>query len=61
MRSRALVLACLSLTVAAAAVAEDLGWPKEIMTEKGQLLIYQPQIDKFKGNILEGRAAVSFT
>ncbi len=50
------------LLVAAAAVATaDHGWPREIETARGSLLIYQPQIDRFRGNIIEGRAAVSFT
>ncbi len=49
------------VAVCTMAVAQDHGWPKEIATAKGKLLIYQPQIDRFKGTILEGRCAVSFT
>jgi hypothetical protein len=61
MRTRLLVLGAVLAVVAAVAVAEDLGWPKEIATGNGKLLLYQPQIDRFKGNIIEGRAAMSFT
>jgi hypothetical protein len=61
MSKRALAFAGLLLAAAAAAMAEDNGWPKEIPTPRGTLLIYQPQIDRFKGNIVEGRAAMSFT
>jgi len=56
-----LALAGAALMAAAAAMAEDHGWPKEIPTERGTLLIYQPQIDRYKGNIVEGRSAMSFT
>ncbi|HVN31784.1 MAG TPA: hypothetical protein VMT45_07325, partial [Thermoanaerobaculaceae bacterium] len=61
MRTRLLVFVVVLAVVAAAAVAEDLGWPREIQTGNGKLLLYQPQIDRFKGNIIEGRAAMSFT
>ena len=56
------ILALGVLLVASAAIAlDDQGWPREIKTGRGSLLIYQPQIDRFNGNIVEGRAAVSFT
>jgi len=61
MRGRLLVLGVLFATAATMAAAEDGGWPREIPTSRGELLIYQPQIDRFKVNILEGRAAISFT
>jgi hypothetical protein len=61
MRTRLLAVGAVLVVVAAVAVAEDLGWPKEIATANGKLLLYQPQIDRFKGNIIEGRAAMSFT
>jgi len=60
MGKRILTLGVLLVATAAAAMA-DQGWPREIKTAKGSLLIYQPQIDSFHGNIVEGRAAVSFT
>jgi hypothetical protein len=61
MRTRLLVAGAALAVVAAAAIAENIGWPREIATPRGKLLVYQPQIDRFKGNILEGRAAISFT
>jgi len=38
----------------------DATWPREIVTDKGTLTIYQPQPEKFDGNSLKGRAAASF-
>jgi hypothetical protein len=61
MRKRLLVVGAVLAVVAAVVAAEDFGWPREIPTSRGKLLLYQPQIDRFKGNILEGRAAISFT
>jgi len=34
-------------------------WPREIATSEGVVVLYQPQPEKFEGNILKGRAAVS--
>ena len=34
-------------------------WPKEIVGEKGSVLVYQPQVERFDDNELEARAAVS--
>jgi len=41
------------------AVDEPLGWPRDLDTEKGVVTVYQPQIESFKGETLECRAAVS--
>jgi len=38
---------------------EDKGWPREMNTSKGILTIYQPQPEKFEGDLLQARAAVS--
>ena len=40
--------------------AEDSGWPIQLDVEEGQIVIYQPQPDGLDGDILQGRAAVSF-
>ena len=40
--------------------AED-SWPKVIDFEQGTLTIYQPQADSYENDVLEGRAAVSWT
>ncbi|UXX80573.1 hypothetical protein N7E81_05600 [Reichenbachiella carrageenanivorans] len=36
-------------------------WPKEITAEKGTVIMYQPQPELLKGDILEARAAISVT
>lgn len=52
----ALLVATLVTTVQAAGV----DWPQEVKTDNGAVvLVYQPQIEEFSGNGLEGRAAVS--
>jgi len=35
------------------------GWPREIDTPKGTVVVYQPQPEKLDGNLLKGRAAVA--
>ncbi|MFQ5582927.1 MAG: hypothetical protein ACE5GL_00645 [Calditrichia bacterium] len=37
----------------------ELSWPREIETKKAVITLYQPQIDSFKDDTLEGRMAVS--
>jgi len=32
-------------------------WPREIVTNRGVVVIYQPQLEKFEGNTLSARAA----
>ncbi len=40
---------------------EEIGlkWPKEITKNGTEVVLYQPQLDKLEGNILEGRMALS--
>ena len=40
---------------------EDLGWPREIDTEKFRIVMYQPQLESFEDNIIRSRSAVSVT
>jgi hypothetical protein len=40
---------------------DDIGWPREITDPRGTVIVYQPQLDSFKNNVLEGRSAVSVT
>ena len=56
-----LLFALLIAAVPAQAQDKDSGpdWPKVITGEKGEALIYQPQIESFEGNHLESRAAIS--
>lgn len=44
----------------ASVLAEEHGWPQQIDGDKGtSVIVYQPQIEEFTGNLLSGRAAVS--
>jgi hypothetical protein len=60
-----LVASVAALMVATASVAgaqiteADTGWPRELVTDSGTMIIYQPQPDKLDGITLTGRAAVS--
>ncbi len=36
-------------------------WPKDIVKDKTTVTLYQPQLESLKGNILQGRTAVSIT
>lgn len=40
---------------------DELGWPIVIENDKGKVTIYQPQIESFKADNLEARAAISVT
>ncbi len=37
----------------------DPGWPREITMDKGSIIVYQPQAESLKGDILTGRAAMA--
>jgi hypothetical protein len=43
------------------AVAQEVGWPREIDLPAGKIVIYQPQVDTFENNDLTARSAVSVT
>ena len=64
-RNRGLLFAVMILAVAPLILAqteeEEIGWPREIDHPEAKVIIYQPQLDSFKGNDLEARAAVSVT
>lgn len=55
----AVVLPMLSSPANAQITEADTGWPREIVTDSGTMIIYQPQPDKLDGITLTGRAAVS--
>jgi hypothetical protein len=38
---------------------DELDWPRKITGEKGEIVIYQPQVETFVGDKLESRSAVS--
>ncbi|HET8760806.1 MAG TPA: carbohydrate-binding family V/XII [Nitrospiria bacterium] len=43
------------------AATQDVGWPREIKSPEGALVMYEPQIDSFEGTTVTGRAAVAAT
>ena len=51
----------LPLLFAQAPPASDEYWPKEIDTDDLDLVLYQPQVDSWKGNRIEARSAVIVT
>ncbi|WP_232769135.1 carbohydrate-binding family V/XII [Colwellia sp. Bg11-28] len=50
-------IACFLLLFSLTSFAED--WPQELSGDRGTIVVYQPQPEKLKGNILTGRAAMS--
>ena len=39
----------------------ELSWPREVEAENAKILMYQPQVEAFTGDILSSRAAISVT
>lgn len=54
-----IVLAAFALGAGQQSRAEDTGWPREIEIDAGRIVLYQPQVDRFEGNTLAARSAVS--
>ncbi|MBN1345215.1 MAG: hypothetical protein JXQ73_21150 [Phycisphaerae bacterium] len=53
---------CLAFVVLGrSAGAEESEWPREIQAPEAKIVVYQPQLESFKGNTLTARAAVSVT
>jgi hypothetical protein len=48
-----------SLAVAVPALADDPGWPRQFDSPSGSFVIYQPQPEDLKGDVLTGRTAFS--
>ena len=65
MRSRHLrgvgLVAVIALAAGGGPAWADEEWPREIDTEMGLVVLYQPQLDSLEGDLLYGRAAVSVT
>ena len=40
---------------------DEIAWPREVQAENAKILMYQPQIESFVGDVLSSRAAVSVT
>lgn len=45
-------------TIPAVAQQTDIGWPRTVQSNGEKIEIYQPQVDKWEGGKLEGRAAI---
>lgn len=57
-----IIILCFILTSSfVVAKGSGLHWPKEIKKNETVVVLYQPQLESFKGNILEGRMALSVT
>ena len=60
---RLTLLAALALLMAGAAIGQgddgSFSWPKKLTGAKGEIIVYQPQIESFSGNKLESRSAIS--
>jgi len=60
---RAATVVALTMLMAGGAFGQDeeeeLDWPRKITTEKGEIVIYQPQVETFVGDKLESRSAIS--
>ena len=56
-----LTFIALPLLLAQAPPGGDEYWPKEIDTDNLHLVLYQPQVDSWKGNRIEARSAVIVT
>src|SRR5207244_4377122 len=46
-------------SVAPQSADTDLGWPRSVDIDGAQLLIYQPQVDSWRGNRLTARSAIT--
>ena len=56
-----LTFIALPLVFAQAPPASDEYWPREVDTDDLRLVLYQPQVDSWKGNRIEARSAVIVT
>lgn len=54
-----LLILCLSVAAPSWAQDAENGWPKEIITEKGTAVLYQPEPEKLDGDKLDVRMAVA--
>jgi len=48
------------MSVTCPVAAQAIDWPQEIEATEGTIVVYQPQPEGLKGNVLKGRAAMSF-
>ncbi len=51
------IIGCVFLLFSLTSPAAD--WPQQLTSERGTIVVYQPQPEKLEGNVLTGRAAMS--
>jgi len=56
-----LILTFISQSVFTFPEGDELAWPREVEAKNAKILMYQPQIESFQGDMLSSRAAVSVT
>ncbi len=50
---------CVLVAGRLSAMPQELSWPRQIETDAVTIVMYQPQLDSFKGNVMTGRLAIS--
>src|SRR5512135_3039040 len=60
-RQRSMRNLIVAFAVCVAVTASAADWPRDVQSSVGTITIYEPQIDSFKDDIMEARAAVSIT
>ena len=48
------------LNTSNAQTVTELSWPREVDLDEGVVTFYQPQLESYEANILEGRSAISY-
>ena len=59
--SRAIGLLLIASATSGAALAADQGWPREIRADEATIILYEPQVESMKGDLLKARSAFSLT
>ena len=54
-----LILLSFQIILSAQDKSEELTWPREFTVKKYKITVYQPQLESFEKNILQGRIAIS--
>ncbi len=55
------VLFLIGPSTAGTALAADPGWPREIRSDEAAIILYEPQVESMKGDLLKARCAFSLT
>ncbi len=54
-----LLVICILISMTLSAVSQEISWPRQIEADSVTIILYQPQLDSFKGNVMTGRLAIS--